>query len=367
MTVYFANTGVIDMEGFFGTGLKFAISTLLRTGHSITIRAGHDVYVFGTRTRTIRGQEFSGVTMNDEDLSFTTQLGRAWETWQAYRELHSNTLDEGGTISDSPLHGDTVIEVTGDAIQKEYLDRGRLFLQHEPIAKVDGLEVHAGHSRFIYYRGVRAGVLPEGAMFTYNITKPMTLSEDRNFKDLWSVEYAIETLLPTIPEKSIHLTLLEGGTHWDQCLNFGYCGSPSREFLDAAEDMKDQSSMPEAARAMLSRHRQSVKAYDPCHLRDDEIATLSKATRFLRTLDVSMAPDEVTVTETLGRGVYGLFHKNQNRIYLARQAIDNGERFVAATLYEEWVHKKHGLRDATREMQQFLFDRLMTFAERAAQ
>lgn len=382
MTIYFANPGVIDMDvvrvmgvsvkegenpiGFFGTGLKFAIATLLRTGHSITIRAGRDVHTFGVKPRTIRGQVFDGVYMDDEPMAFTTQLGRAWEPWQAYRELHSNCLDEGGEISDKPLHADTVIEVTGEAIQKEYLDRGRLFLQHEPIAKVDGLEVHAGQTRFIYYRGVRAGVLPERAMFTYNITADMTLSEDRNFKDLWQVEYAIESRLPSVPDKGIHTELLGGSQAWDQCLRFDYCGAPSQAFLDAAEDWKDCQQMPEAARTMLSRHRQSVEAYMPCALRDDEVRVLTDAVAFLKVLDVDLEADEVTITETLGSGVYGLFHKKQNRIYLARQTLDNGKKFVAATLYEEWVHKRHRLADASRPMQQFLFDRLMTMAERVA-
>lgn len=382
MTIYFANPGVIDLDvvrimgvsvkdgdnpiGFFGTGLKFAVSTLLRTGHDIRIRADGAEHVFGTVSTTIRGESFQRVTLDGEPLGFTTQLGRAWEPWQAYRELHSNMLDEGGQVSDQPLHNDTVIEVTGDAIHKEYLDRGRLFLQHEPLASVSGLEVHAGATRFIYYRGVRAGVLPEQSIFTYNITSNMTLSEDRNLKDLWQVEYAIETRLPTIADRAIHARLLEGGSAWDQSLNFGLCSDPSRDFLDAAEANSSNTNMPECARHMLSRHRQSVQAYPPVNLREDEVASLIAARDFLSILDAEVDLDDVTVTEALGPGVYGLYHKGQNRIYLARQTLDNGETFVAATLYEEWVHMRHRLKDNSREMQQFLFDRLISLAGRVA-
>lgn len=381
MSIYFANPGVIDMDvvrvmgvsvkdsdsaiGYFGTGLKFAIATLLRTGHSISIKAEKKTYNFSLRPRKIRGQTFDGIVMNDEDLSFTTQLGRNWETWQAYRELHSNMLDEGGKVSDKPLDDDTVIEVTGSGIEKEYLSRSKLFLQHEPVASVDGLEVHAGQSPWIYYRGVRAGALPERANHTYNITRPMTLSEDRNFKDLWEVEYTLETLIPTIADKGVHLSILEG-SGWDSAINFGYCSCPSREFLDAAEDLKDNSRMPEAARTILARHRQSVDAYPPCNLKDQEIGLIAHSIKFLSSLDCDLDSDEVTVTESLGPGVYGLYHKKQNRIYVSRQTLDNGMKFVAATLYEEWLHKRHGFRDKSREMQQFLFDRLMTLAERAA-
>ena len=65
--------------------------------------------------------------MNEEQLPFTTELGKNWEVWQAYRELHSNTLDESGVITDKKVHNDTVIEVEGSAIEKEYADRASIF------------------------------------------------------------------------------------------------------------------------------------------------------------------------------------------------------------------------------------------------
>lgn len=65
MTVYFANAGLIDLDvirvmgvsvktgpnpiGYFGTGLKFALSTLLRTGHRVVMTRGGERIEFTAR------------------------------------------------------------------------------------------------------------------------------------------------------------------------------------------------------------------------------------------------------------------------------------------------------------------------------
>ena len=92
MTIYFGNQGAMDLDvirvmgvsvkvkdnpiGFFGTGLKFAICTLLRSGHKVKlIINGVEVYEFSVEDVTIRGETFQRIKMNDELLPFTTELG----------------------------------------------------------------------------------------------------------------------------------------------------------------------------------------------------------------------------------------------------------------------------------------------------
>ena len=87
--------------GYFGTGLKYAIAIILREGCKIAINSCGNSYKFSLKEQTIRGKSFSVICMNGNPLGFTTELGKNWELWMAYRELHCNTLDEGGTITDS--------------------------------------------------------------------------------------------------------------------------------------------------------------------------------------------------------------------------------------------------------------------------
>lgn len=114
--VFFCNNEPIDLNaiaimgvsvktgdnpiGYFGTGLKFSIATLLRTGHQVVLYRNGERIEFTAEPEVIRGERFERVLMGAERLGFTTQLGRNWEPWQAYRELRCNCTDEGGVISD---------------------------------------------------------------------------------------------------------------------------------------------------------------------------------------------------------------------------------------------------------------------------
>lgn len=186
MTIYFANKGTIDLDtirtmgvsvkvndnpiGYFGTGIKYAIATLLRTGHTVSLFTNGETVQFRLREKEIRGKKFELVFMDDEQLAFTSELGKNWEVWQAYRELASNTMDEGGSISGRFVEADTVFAVDGPEIGKAHDERNKIFLHSEPWLIADGVEVHRGKSHWLYYRGVRVQRLLKASRFTYNLT-----------------------------------------------------------------------------------------------------------------------------------------------------------------------------------------------------
>jgi hypothetical protein len=124
----------------FGTGLKYAIASLLRTGQKVTIWRGLDRYDFHVTQETVRGKEFGFIDMweyrasepdvhlTEKRLGFTTHLGARWEMWQVFRELHSNALDEGGSSSvarKEPKEGWTTIWATGVQIADAAVSRNR--------------------------------------------------------------------------------------------------------------------------------------------------------------------------------------------------------------------------------------------------
>lgn len=375
MTVYFANAGLIDLDvirvmgvsvktgdnpiGYFGTGLKFALSTLLRTGHRVELRRGGEVLEFTAREALVRGKAVSRVYMGEEALAFTTDLGRNWEVWQAYRELHSNTLDEAGEISDRELAGDTVIAVEGDAIQREYINRDNIFTSGKPITSNEFLEVRPGPTRHVYYRGVRAGTLPEELMFSYNLLCPMTLTEDRTFESQYTVQWKLAQLVPRLPHRGIHAQLLTKGDRWDQQLDFTMCGSPSQEFLDAAAATYTNMTSSNAARRVVDRDLQQRGVFPPARLGEEAQQAFLQAFPHLFRLGASLSPEDVEVVESLGPGVMGLWHQERGQVFLAASTLDCGLETVVATLYEEWLHKAHGYRDESRALQTFLFQKLV--------
>lgn len=376
MPVYFANRGHIDLSvirvmgvsvketdtpiGYFGTGLKFAIATLLRTGHYISLFTGGTTYTFTTRDVEVRGRTFRQVFMNDEPLPFTTDLGKNWEVWQAYRELHSNTLDESGVITDKPTTDDTVFVVQGPEVERVYSVRGEIFLQSKPLEVLDGVEIHPQPSSFVYYRGVRVAQLPEKCCFTYNVTTNLELTEDRTLKSMWALEYLLETKIPTTKSERIAHALISGSDTWDQNLNFTYCATPSEVFMNVARRFRNDANVSSNVRRMVESGDQREGCWPEHTPTPDESNVLREAFAILEYMECDLDLYEVQVTETLGPNVMGLYHRERDQIFVCREALRQGDRYAAIVLYEEWLHKRHKLADNTRAMQTFLLNKLVS-------
>lgn len=378
MPVYFGNSGVMDMDvvrlmgvsvksdsaiGYFGTGLKYAIATLLRNGCTVQIFTGGVTYNFVGVEKEIRGKKFQVILMNGEQLGFTTDLGRDWELWQAYRELHSNCLDENGIIRNQPVMGETLIVVHGKEFEQCYHDRHKIFISSEPLHFVDGVEIHPGRNSYVFYRGVRVHRLPKESMFTYNITNPMPLTEDRTARSAYDVEYRIETRLPAVPsEKFAEKLLRTKGDFWENSLDLSLCGAPSDEFLDVMERLYDDYTVNEKAR-MLLRKARGDKNHKPIVLTEVEKQTINEACEFVtKKLNARITPGDFTFIETAGPNVMAVCN-SERQMLISRQAIANGAEFLAITMYEEWIHKTLGFADESRGMQQFLFDKILQLAK----
>jgi len=73
----------------------------------------------------------------------------------------------------------------------------------------------------------------------------------------------------------------------------------------------------------------------------------------------------IKVVESLGSGGLGL--AENNTIYIAERVFHlGGSKQLASTLIEEYVHLRHGYADMTREMQSFLFEKLVSLGEEVA-
>lgn len=207
--------------GRFGTGLKYAVAVILRHGGRFRLFVEGVEYEFYLGKLTFRGTDFKQIRMRKRNglgkwlsskaLPFTTEFGKDWKLWQAYRELESNTRDEGGETWSfleeevegqhflpredyrPPARGTTIqIECPGfaEAIKKDevFLDRGNRKLLHSCPA----FDIYEGDSRHIYYQGIRVYELRYPARFTYDF-KPgyVTLTEDRTAANAFMLFYYI--------------------------------------------------------------------------------------------------------------------------------------------------------------------------------
>ena len=256
-TVYFTTPGELDLRaltimglsaketdnpiGEFGTGFKYALATLLRTGHHITIRQYYPAYgrteqnlsVFELIPAEFRGKTYKSIKMTtgttddsqpERELifPFTTDLGPKWEPWMAYRELACNTLDEKGHVShqdpETPALTATVISVSGPGIWSAYLQRDSIILEGTPIAANSNLEIHPGQTHHIFYRNVRVFTADTPFRYTFNFTPhaQLQLTEDRTISNHYSALiglarglYGMETDDRNLVDYIVHLHKLD--------------------------------------------------------------------------------------------------------------------------------------------------------------
>jgi hypothetical protein len=398
MIVSFQNTGLIDIRavttfgvsakegdspiGYFGTGLKYAIAVILRSGGAVTIWRGLDRYEFGLADVEVRGEEFRIITMRGYDpvapdmpslkeLGFTTRLGINWEGWQAFREIYCNTIDERGeTIMDrvghEPKEGFTTIHVSGVVdFEESYTKRGSIVLTKTPMRRMEGVDVHHGESNHLYYRGILAGELVRGSRYCYNVLSPLILTEDRTIKHIHFAHIAIAKAIVSCDDEEFVLEWLQSPRDsFEHGLDLAYGGDPSEAFLNAAEKAVNIPDRPLnlSTTGLVARHRKVQGTLTPAVLDSVQTAQLTKAKEVCRKLGYEIDQHPIIVVKSLGVGILG--STQTGAIVLSQRAFDMGTKTVAGTILEEHLHLAFQFNDESRDFQNYLIDALITAAER---
>lgn len=379
-TVYFTNHGHLDIKlievmglsiketdhpiGRFGTGLKNAIAVLLRTGHCIDLRVGEDRYSFSAREETARGVTFSRIYMNDRPLPFTTMLGRDWAVWQAYRELRSNAMDEGGTAHerrDLADAADTVFAISGAEIAKTHRNSREIFLDSRPESVIAGVEIHPGSSNHVFYRGIRVFDLEKPSVRTYSIVDSIDLTEDRTAKFAWELESHIAQAILQSDDVTLCAAALgrdeeiyERSLRYHQRLDLGLI---SQTFKEAATAASADVQSNESARRIADEMKRS-RGFVEARLSKTALSKLERGERMaLRILNMQ-PPCPIHVAEDLGPNVLGCYKPGANKIWISQQTLDMGVEMIATTILEEWLHFL-GYDDFSRRMQDFLMQKLI--------
>ena len=384
--IIFRNPGLIDLDaaltmgvsvkdgnspiGYFGTGFKFAVATILRNGGSVTLWRGKDMHHFSVENATIRGEQFDLVTMDGKRLGFTTQLGRNWEPWMAFRELASNCRDEGGDyffsrsagpVCDSHADGHTTIIV--DGLDDVWPDRYSIMLESEPVAVNDTFEIHDGASLYVFYRGVRIFKSPRPLAYTYNITETINITEDRSAKSWFEVELKLERGIGALTDQALLRRILTcGELYQEHHLDVPAYGHPGEAFGEAARAIamgpeNATSANPAAVRHARASAIDAMKPGDGMTLSPVHIQMLQRAKWMLVHGGFEIDDFPVICCDTLGPNIHGL--AKDGKIFLAASAFDKGTRELAATIFEEYAHIKSGQSDCTRGFQNWFIDRIL--------
>lgn len=388
--IYFHNPGLIDLSavttlgvsvkdegaiGYFGTGLKFAIATILRAGGSITIWRGTEPHTLGALKQDIRGQSFDVVTLDGKPLGFTTKLGRNWEAWMAYRELACNAFDEGGFDTDSeiqPAANATTIVVECDEIRKAHIDRHSFLVlpDEKPVFETKQCQAFPikASGDFLFYRGVRVSTDQYRSLFRYNTLKTAELTEDRTLKYQFQGTDPIAAMWLRCENKALLREVLSADDqHLEHEIDWATCGeTPGKAWLETVAQLGRENVRlgPYIERAYeRATSKSATLPTESIPLRADQKTALSEEISFLCRAGFMVDSHEVIVTDRLGKGVLG--RAANGKIYLSIEAFMMGDSTLAGTILEEWIHLTRGFEDTTRAMQNWLFDALISQAKRA--
>lgn len=209
--------------GYFGTGLKYAVAVILRQGGTIRVLVDGTEYEFYTTDADFRGKHFKKIRMKKrgdilgrwryEALPFTTELGKNWDLWHAYRELESNTRDERGSsyecnpASLSESKGKTIIEVNCAGFEDVVNQENDVFLDDagKKVFENRYFTMYDKPSKYLYYRGVRVYDMRYPARFTYDFKQGhVDLSEDRSARNSFMLFWYISgALMREVTDKAI--------------------------------------------------------------------------------------------------------------------------------------------------------------------
>lgn len=353
--------------GMFGTGLKYAIAVLLRNGYKITVFSGDQTYRFDVVNNDVRNKTFQHVTMNDQLISFTTELGKFWEPWMAIRELACNAMDEIGEwgIKQSYIHDDknTTIVVSGRNIEELCAESKSVFIQTRPIIQSQFADAHPGSSEWIYYRGIRAMKLDKPSLYTWNILEKCPLTEDRTLKYSWDVGNNICRAINCVEDREF-MTRCVGVTDTYFEGSICYTIAPSDLLIDVVGELTMQfKHVPDSLRRLCNTSLINILSEkDPLKLDAIDQQRLDKAVAFSERIGFNISRYQVIVTKHLGENILG--RAAGGKIYISERTFHMGTKMLVGTLIEEYLHLAEGVEDCTRSMQNLLFDTICSLGER---
>lgn len=363
-----------DAIGKFGTGLKYAIAGVLRLGGSIAAYIDGERHEFTTKDFNIRGRDFRIVHHNGVPCGFTTDLGKHWEPWQLFRELASNTLDEGGSWTREPTDAHsarTVIQVCCREVEDSERTEQVFIAKGEPLLESTlGATVYAGASHHYYFRGIRAGSFPTLAPVTVDVHNG-SLSEDR-LLDYARVQTELAWAFRTATKFSEPFTLSvmaqrESGEFWVENVSKYSLGNTLPDGLMTFLAARPKFVKHPALQAALNAHlRESGRGrWEPITMDARHTALIRAGASLCERVGVDPIPlERVHFTRDLGDEVLAVTCMDTRDVWFSTKLAMLGRDEFLCGYLEEAMHAMTGFSDCTRQLQNALFSLIVANATR---
>lgn len=361
--------------GQFGTGLKYAFAILARERIPTTLtfyepEVPNREYYLTTEELDFRGQPHTAIFLESADpqsypsvkLPFTTHLGSHWTLANAFRELESNTRDEGG-VTNKPLKTSQVYtEITIHSQEFASIPTGAIFLASEPLASSNNCEVHQSNPLApagLYYRGVLVDkfTCDTPPAFTYNILSGIELTEDRTARYTFQYHNQITAFWCQCSDKDLILKLFRSPCSVEQSIILAL--TPQTTTKAFHDILLELDSKPNTAKLIPMSLRFAYRSMLPqalATLSPEHEAELDYCLQLLVRKGFTAYP--VEIASNLPDNLVGLADRTNNTITLTPRAFQRGTNYLLSTLLEETIHLQYSVDDYTRHFQDITLDLL---------
>jgi len=389
--------------GFFGSGSKYAIATLLRNGVGIRIFSGEREIKIETVDTVFRGKPFRKIVIGGVETGLTTDLGADWKLWQAVREIYCNAVDEGKY---QVSHVDQIEAVAGEThfyLEPEnaqslkdlneivqnwnqfFSDKRKAAIISEPEIKIFSKE---GSDICIFRKGIRVYDQKVPSLYDYDLSY-VEINEARVAKYSFMLKRDIAKFWGKYAtrEMVIRLFNLKEPTFFEADLSWSDCDFFNESFLGA---IGNRSIVPHNVagyfidlisnfnalvlpadlvlalskffgdRVQVAGRTNSNGDFFEVDRTDKEECLISYALDFFSKAGIRIEyPVRVVVFKD--PRIMGL--AENKTIYLSRKALEMGRKYVCSTLLEECMHNETGFGDETRAFQDYIINKIVTLLE----
>ncbi len=365
--------------GYFGTGLKYAIAVILRNNGTIVIETPDYTAHFVSKTGMFRGVPYQKIVcqINDDapfDLPLTLEYGKNWEPWMAYRELYTNTLDEGGSIAEPPEGPHTTITVELAAFNDVVANFTDYFVTDKWVAS------QAAHSReqtgshvietfihptargAIFYKGIKVHQNDTNntdrlSRYCIAINKSIDLTEDRTISYIseFSPLGATRLALKSNDEQFVR-ELITNHTWGRVCPFYANSVQPSAAYAKVVKELYFEGVELDTSIIQHAREHnildKSIKRYE---LKPEVLTQLREAGQLVSGTGYNINNYEIFGIGEKTKGNIRALAEDGVILIDENWVMQQVPEEIAAILLEEMVHIKTGYRDCTRELQTYLF------------
>lgn len=398
--------------GYYGSGLKYSIASMLRNHISFRVFRGIHEVKFTTSGTKFREEEFDVICVDGEKTSLTVGMGgKDWDLpFAPIREIYSNALDEDTEAKLEQAEADGIageagfttfyIEMT-ESVRHFYDNMFYYFCNNNPAV------IHSNDSGSVYpaagpgLRLFRRGILSlqtddDTPLYWYN-SGGFDINESRVINSLYSAKNQIARIWKNCTNEILIKNFIEGlaggdkgkfehTLDWDNWIDF------KQEWHNVVKDMKF---VPAALVSFLDYEEYEGRVILPAnllknlHQQFEDLDVLGYSAKnsveFIPTENVSqiLLDKVVDALAFLGKTryryrlinpkiVYGKFidantlaQASDENILLSTKLDTYDVNAIAKILIEENEHIKTGFGDKTRDFQNHLFD--LYFDEMASQ